>query len=87
MFGWFPSSFMGKSGDDKSKESLRKSVKVVIVHSHTGGKKMWDFLEKNWEEFGPIKLVFFHQKFVTNQFMTLVKTMCINTLRIIENLL
>ena len=40
-------------------------MKVVVVHSHTGGKKMWDFLENSWQECGTVRLVLSHQRFAT----------------------
>lgn len=47
MFGWLPSSFKGGTGEKGSvkerKAVPREVVKVVVVHSHTGGKKMWEF--------------------------------------------
>lgn len=68
MFGWLPSSFKGGTGEKGSvkerKAVPREVVKVVVVHSHTGGKKMWEFLEKNWQECGSVKLALSHQRFV-----------------------
>lgn len=68
MFGWLPSSFKGgtseKSGAKEKRGLPRELVKVVVVHSHTGGKKMWEFLEKNWQECGTVKLALSHQRFV-----------------------
>lgn len=68
MFGWLPSSFKGGTGEKGSvkerKAMPREVVKVVVVHSHTGGKKMWEFLEKNWQECGSVKLALSHQRFV-----------------------
>ena len=68
MFGWLPSSFKGGTGEKscpREKRGVpRELVKVVVVHSHTGGKKMWEFLEKNWQECGSVKLALSHQRFV-----------------------
>lgn len=70
MFGWLPSSFKGGTGEKnppKEKKGVpREVVKVVVVHSHTGGKKMWEFLEKNWQECGSVRLALSHQRFVTS---------------------
>lgn len=47
----------------RKKEKLCTSpIKIVVVHSHSGGKKMWDHLSKHWEEYGTRKLIIAQQK-------------------------
>lgn len=46
----------------KKEKVCSKPIKIVVVHSHSGGKKMWEHLSRHWEEYGTRKLTIVQQK-------------------------
>lgn len=53
----------------KQKQSQR-TLKVVVVHSHSGGKKMWDHLGRHYGEYGTTRLSIVHQRDFTLDSLT-----------------
>eukprot|EP00727_Mastigamoeba_balamuthi_P008031 m51a1_g3849 hypothetical protein (340) ;mRNA; f:380688-382534 len=45
-----------------SKKREHRPIKAVIVHSHSGGKRVWDYLGRHWNEFGAARLLIAHQR-------------------------
>jgi hypothetical protein len=45
-----------------SKKDKKGIIKIVVVHSHSGGKKTFDHLAKHWNDYGSTKLVITHQR-------------------------
>lgn len=46
----------------KKEKICSRPIKIVVVHSHSGGKKMWDHLSRHWDEYGARKLIIVQQK-------------------------
>ena len=31
-------------------------IRILVLHGHTGGKRMWDYFAKNWPAHGPVQI-------------------------------
>ena len=46
-----------------------KNIKILVLHSHSGGYPTWDYLEKNWKLFGNIKITIHSKRSVSNELL------------------
>ena len=50
-------TFQGAPPIETTSAIHKDAVKVVVLHPHSGARKMWKFLNENWREFGKREIV------------------------------
>ncbi|ELP93601.1 hypothetical protein EIN_063460 [Entamoeba invadens IP1] len=46
-----------------------KTVNVLVIHSHSGGYRTWDYISENWRTFGRVRVKMTFKKFVTKDIL------------------